>query len=327
MRFMNTDGVLVSGNTQSIAAKVAAVEFDNVCTGQVENNNFGTAGVVRHGATCTRATGDPDAARHPGPELTDDIRVPGTPSQPPRRGRGAEARVCQRLTGYGNPPEREVGRCLSSRRSCSSPAARRRRTPRRRSSADNDDGPRRAAPGAAPHTRPVVNVHAVPVVVRARDPDPGDPRDIGVSVALPDGHDLWLFGDTSVYTMSAGVWGGLRFIDGSTALEAPYASRSGTSRRRIPVRGRRAGSSRFPATSTWPTAAVGRASRATATPRSRRAGPTAPRSCPATRPRCSSPTRRCASSDRPATRTTRPRAGATRSTTGARSSSITGPST
>src|SRR5579862_4078190 len=27
-------------------------------------------------------------------------------------------------------------------------------------------------------------------------------RDIGVSVPLPDGHDLWLFGDTAIYTRS-----------------------------------------------------------------------------------------------------------------------------
>jgi hypothetical protein len=45
-------------------------------------------------------------------------------------------------------------------------------------------------------------------------------RDIGVSVLLPDGHDLWLFGDTSVYTLnSKGAWVNTGFVDGSTALE------------------------------------------------------------------------------------------------------------
>ena len=45
-------------------------------------------------------------------------------------------------------------------------------------------------------------------------------RDIGISVALPDGHDLWLFGDTSVYTRnSVGNWVNTGFVDGSTALE------------------------------------------------------------------------------------------------------------
>jgi hypothetical protein len=39
---------------------------------------------------------------------------------------------------------------------------------------------------------------------------------------LPDGHELWLFGDTSIYEHSAHGWGGLRFIDGSTALEAHF---------------------------------------------------------------------------------------------------------
>jgi hypothetical protein len=39
---------------------------------------------------------------------------------------------------------------------------------------------------------------------------------------LPDGHELWLFGDTSVYEHVKGAWGGLRFIDGSTAVEAHY---------------------------------------------------------------------------------------------------------
>jgi len=47
-------------------------------------------------------------------------------------------------------------------------------------------------------------------------------RDIGISVVLPDGHELWLFGDTSIYKRNKGGWGGLRFIDGSTALEARF---------------------------------------------------------------------------------------------------------
>ncbi len=45
-------------------------------------------------------------------------------------------------------------------------------------------------------------------------------RDIGISVALPDGHDLWLFGDTSIFTQNpSGAWIYTDFIDGSTALE------------------------------------------------------------------------------------------------------------
>ena len=48
-------------------------------------------------------------------------------------------------------------------------------------------------------------------------------RDVGISVVLPDGHELWLFGDTSVYERAGKGWGGLVFIDGSTALEATFA--------------------------------------------------------------------------------------------------------
>jgi hypothetical protein len=45
-------------------------------------------------------------------------------------------------------------------------------------------------------------------------------RDDGVSVLLPDGHSLWLFGDTGIYQrVSGGVWNETRFIDGSTALQ------------------------------------------------------------------------------------------------------------
>ena len=48
-------------------------------------------------------------------------------------------------------------------------------------------------------------------------------RDIGISVVLPDGHDMWLFGDTSVYTLtSTGSWANTGFVDGSTALEGRY---------------------------------------------------------------------------------------------------------
>jgi hypothetical protein len=46
-------------------------------------------------------------------------------------------------------------------------------------------------------------------------------RDIGISVPLPDGHDLWLFGDTRVDQRNgAGGWDLTNFIDGSTALDA-----------------------------------------------------------------------------------------------------------
>jgi hypothetical protein len=44
-------------------------------------------------------------------------------------------------------------------------------------------------------------------------------RDGGASVKLPDGHDLWLFGDTGVFQrVGTGPWKSTGFIDGSTAL-------------------------------------------------------------------------------------------------------------
>jgi len=49
-------------------------------------------------------------------------------------------------------------------------------------------------------------------------------RDIGMSVALPDGRDLWLFGDTRVDQRNpAGGWDLTKFVDGSTALVTTYA--------------------------------------------------------------------------------------------------------
>ncbi len=46
-------------------------------------------------------------------------------------------------------------------------------------------------------------------------------RDVGISVALPDGHDLWLFGDTGIFQRAtSGDWKETGFIDGSSALQA-----------------------------------------------------------------------------------------------------------
>jgi hypothetical protein len=47
-------------------------------------------------------------------------------------------------------------------------------------------------------------------------------RDIGLSVVLPDGHELWIFGDTNVLQHTNQGWTSLHFIDGSSALEAHY---------------------------------------------------------------------------------------------------------
>ncbi len=45
-------------------------------------------------------------------------------------------------------------------------------------------------------------------------------RDVGISVALPDKHDLWFFGDTSIYRHGPRGWRLDSFIDGGTAAEA-----------------------------------------------------------------------------------------------------------
>jgi hypothetical protein len=45
-------------------------------------------------------------------------------------------------------------------------------------------------------------------------------RDIGISVELTAGHDLWLFGDTLTYKRVGNHWTGAQFIDGGTAVEA-----------------------------------------------------------------------------------------------------------
>jgi hypothetical protein len=45
-------------------------------------------------------------------------------------------------------------------------------------------------------------------------------RDVGISVMLPDGHDLWLFGDTLTYQRVDNRWAPEQFITGNSALEA-----------------------------------------------------------------------------------------------------------
>lgn len=46
-------------------------------------------------------------------------------------------------------------------------------------------------------------------------------RDDGLSVALPNGSDLWIFGDTGIYQGSDGAMSLTSFIKGSTAAEGP----------------------------------------------------------------------------------------------------------
>ncbi len=75
------------------------------------------------------------------------------------------------------------------------------------------------------------NVRLVPLSSNYELPTRSVSRDIGVSVALPDGHDLWLFGDTDTFVHKGTRWTSVGFIDGSTALEAKYT------RGRVPAGG------------------------------------------------------------------------------------------
>src|SRR5579862_3361415 len=84
-----------------------------------------------------------------------------------------------------------------------------------------------AAPAArsAAAARPAVvvpNIVTVPVRSSYETSTRAISRDIGVSVALPDGHDLWLFGDTGIYNRAGSGWDFTGFIDGSTAMLARY---------------------------------------------------------------------------------------------------------
>jgi hypothetical protein len=66
-------------------------------------------------------------------------------------------------------------------------------------------------------------MQAVPLLSDAENASELISRDIGITVALPDGLELWLFGDTSIYNRSGGGWNLADFVDGTTAFEAHYA--------------------------------------------------------------------------------------------------------
>jgi hypothetical protein len=90
---------------------------------------------------------------------------------------------------------------------------------------DPPPGAARAA-AAAPVRRPAAVTTPKIVAVQVRSSyetaTRAISRDIGLSVALPDGHDLWLFGDTGIYQKTGSTWRRTGFLDGSTALLAKY---------------------------------------------------------------------------------------------------------
>ena len=72
------------------------------------------------------------------------------------------------------------------------------------------------APADAAAAKPV---RAVPLHSSYENTNRVVSRDDGISVALPDGHSLWLFGDTGIYQRLGGSWKETNFIDGSTAMQ------------------------------------------------------------------------------------------------------------
>ena len=66
------------------------------------------------------------------------------------------------------------------------------------------------------------NIQAVPVRSSYESTTRNVYRDIGLSVVLPDGHELWIFGDTNVLQHANQGWTSVNFLDGSSALEARY---------------------------------------------------------------------------------------------------------
>ncbi len=93
-------------------------------------------------------------------------------------------------------------------------------------SSRSDPAPTAVAPATSTPRAPHPSLHIRAVPLRSSDETASlvVSRDIGISVPLPDGHDLWLFGDTRLDQRNrAGGWDLVDFVDGSTALETQSA--------------------------------------------------------------------------------------------------------
>jgi len=66
IRFVDTDGLLVTGNTQRVPATVASVELDNDCGAQIAKNVFGTSKMIQQGPPCTATLTVPQEPSIPG---------------------------------------------------------------------------------------------------------------------------------------------------------------------------------------------------------------------------------------------------------------------
>ena len=84
--------------------------------------------------------------------------------------------------------------------------------------------PRKPPPTVPRAPTPKLHIRVVPILSSYETASRAVSRDVGISVVLPDGHDLWLFGDTRIDQRNdAGGWDLVNFVDGSTALETEYA--------------------------------------------------------------------------------------------------------
>ena len=75
--------------------------------------------------------------------------------------------------------------------------------------------PRRRWPATT--TSPRARAH------EGREPGVSSGRDVGFSVALPNGQALWIFGDTSTVEYVGNAWKMTHFIAGSSAAIGPYS--------------------------------------------------------------------------------------------------------
>ena len=66
IRFIDTDGVRVSGNIQPVAGKQPPVELTDVCGATITGNTFGAGNVLKHGPNCNATLVVPTVPDIPG---------------------------------------------------------------------------------------------------------------------------------------------------------------------------------------------------------------------------------------------------------------------
>jgi hypothetical protein len=71
---------------------------------------------------------------------------------------------------------------------------------------------------------PVTTTPLGPVLTKDENPVQSSGRDVGLSVALPNGQALWVFGDTSTLEYAGSAWKMTHFIAGSSAAIGPYTA-------------------------------------------------------------------------------------------------------